>query len=251
MDHPRIEDWSPNGVWIAFSGLPRNGNDGDIYIARFDTLERRNLTDSPAMDGTPDWSPDGDQIAYFSRPPGWDSKPELYLIRVSEGEQAVPVHLTTTQTSDTQPSWSPDGSRIAFVRGRPDHGADLHILYLADSRIEQLTDNPNGEGFAAWSPDGKQIAFLSDVNGIPQVFVIDSDGSHLTEVTKEIPGHSTVIHTSPIWSPDGKYIAYISTRDDQRGIYIARADGAGEWLVIEMPVWDDSLYWGLPAGLLE
>jgi Tol biopolymer transport system component len=252
VDHPRIEDWSSNGAWIAFTGLPRNGNDRDIYIARMDTLERKNLTDSPATDGTPDWSPDGAEIAYFSQLPGWDSKPDLYLIRVSEGEQGTPSKLTDTLTFDSEPAWSPDGSRIAFVRSRRNHdGTDLCLLNLKDGSIEQLTDNPGGKAYLDWSPDGKQIAFASDLDGLSRIYVMDSNGSNLAKVTRDIPGNPVVLNYSPIWSPNGKYIAYISTRNNRTGIYIARVDGTGEWLVMESPVWLNSLYWGVPTGLPE
>ena len=116
IDHPRIEDWSPDGAWIAFTGLPRNANDVDVFIARVDRLERTNLTDSRATDSDPDWSPDGEQIAYSSQLPGWNSQPDIYIMPVHPGEPIQPSRLTETLTFDSAPAWSPDGFTNCFCQ---------------------------------------------------------------------------------------------------------------------------------------
>jgi TolB protein len=59
-----------------------------------------------------------------------------------------------------------------------------------------------------WSPDGKQIAFVSDRNGKPQIYVMNSDGSN--QRLLPLPG---TYNTSPDWSPDGGKIAYQSRGD--------------------------------------
>ena len=244
---PHIEDWSPDGKWIAYTGLPKDvEKDGSIYIAQLDEMESSDLIDSQSMVGDPDWSSDGEQIAYFSAEPQWgNNSANLYMLSV--GKQVSPTPVTNTPTFDREPAWSPDGSRIAYVSSRENqNGTDLFIISLVDSTIQRLTNDTAGETDTAWSPDGQWIAFVSDREGVPHIYLIDTAGTNLIQVTKNVPDISMVWNGSPIWSPDSKYIAYISNRDEKTGAYIARADGSGEWLVIELPIWEDSLFWGMP-----
>jgi Tol biopolymer transport system component len=57
------------------------------------------------------------------------------------------------------------------------------------------------------SPSGDRIAFESSVDGTPQIWVADPDGSHAEPVTAE-PHQAT----DPDWSPDGRSIVYVGLR---------------------------------------
>ena len=76
---------------------------------------RRNLTRSPAHDGGPAWSPDGQQIAFVR-----DQQ-----IQKMNADGSAQRRLTRSDNPEQSPAWSPDGKRIAFVRwsrrgnGRP------------------------------------------------------------------------------------------------------------------------------------
>jgi Tol biopolymer transport system component len=77
-----------------------------------------------------------------------------------------------------------------------------------------------------------QIAFASTRNGTPQIFMVDSDGTNLQQIT-DIPGGAC----QPDWSPDGLYIVFISPcqalQNDSPGnykdarLYIINFDGTG------------------------
>lgn len=245
-------DWSPDGSWIAFTGsLQASENDQDIFIARTDGTGRLNLTNSRAFDSQPDWSPDGQQIVFSSQPPVFNSQVDLYVIAIpktsDKGENPV-IRMTDTPTFENDPVWSPDGSLIAFTSSRLDNiGEDLFIVSSNGSGLQRLTNNPVGMTDLDWSPDGERIAFLSGYEGDAEVYVINSDGTGLAQVTKSV----AAVNSSPTWSPNGAYIAYLSMRNEKTGIYIARVDGTGEWLVVEIPAWAHSLYWGLLPGLSE
>ena len=55
-----------------------------------------------------------------------------------------------------------------------------------------------------WSPDGRRIAYSSDENGMPQLFVMDADGSNARQL-------SDIWGEYPTWSPDGSRIAFASS----------------------------------------
>ena len=82
-----------------------------------------------------------------------------------------------------------------------------------------------------------QIAFASTRNGDPQIFMVNSDGSNLQEITN-IPGGAC----QPDWSPDGLHIVFISpcqaSQDEAPGkykntnLFIINFDGTG---LVEIP----------------
>ena len=74
----------------------------------------------------------------------------------------------------------------------------------------------------SWSPDGRRIAFQSDVDEDWEIFVMNADGSGVTQLTDNEAWNLT-----PSWSPDGRRIAFQSLRDGDREIYVMNADGFG------------------------
>lgn len=88
----------------------------------------------------------------------------------------------------------------------------------------QLTTLGNNED-PAWSPDGTRIAFVSDRAGIPDLYVMDADGSDQTRLTFE-----AVEVSNPAWSPDGARIAFDGNNVSQ-DIVVVNANGSGRGVV--------------------
>jgi TolB protein len=59
------------------------------------------LTNSPARDHSPAWSPDGRQIAFVSER---DGNPEIYVMN-ADGTEVT--RLTKSPAQDLWPAWSP------------------------------------------------------------------------------------------------------------------------------------------------
>ncbi len=59
-----------------------------------------------------------------------------------------------------------------------------------------------------------QIAYASDITGLPQIWLINSDGTVAHQIT-EMPEGAC----QPAWSPDGEWIAYISPCGGNQEIY--------------------------------
>ncbi len=80
-------------------------------------------------------------------------------------------------------------------------------------------------GAPALSPDGTKIAFVSTKSGYPDIWVMNSDGCGLMNLT-----NSSVRESSPSWSPDGTKIAFHGEELSGTGwstIYTMNADGSG------------------------
>jgi Tol biopolymer transport system component len=85
---------------------------------------------------------------------------------------------------------------------------------------------------AAFPGDNGKIAFVRNVGTSYQIFVANSDGSGVTQLT------TGTTNGNPIWSPSGNKIAFTSARDDPNPtgcypncnyeIYAMNADGSGQ-----------------------
>lgn len=65
-----------------------------------------------------------------------------------------------------------------------------------------------------------QIAFISDRSGNPEIYIINSDGSGVRQLTS-----NGRVNRSPVWSPGGDKIAFSSGTSGQSDIYVMNADG--------------------------
>jgi Tol biopolymer transport system component/PKD repeat protein len=142
-----------------------------------------------------------------------------------------------TVASGTEPAWSPDGSKIAFV-GNLDGG--IFVLNLVDWSLVQITTDGASP---AWSPDGLKIAFSSTRTGPFELYVMNADGSAVTQVTDNVR-----FAGQPAWSPDGGRIAF----DCQVDIYnwdicAVNANGTEFVRLTNDPAGDSSAAWS-PDG---
>ena len=81
----------------------------------------------------------------------------------ANGSDIALVDLTTGKLVDLHagagcldPVFSPDGATIAF-----DEGGDIHLVHVADSKTEDLTENDFPERYPLFSPDNKHVYFES------------------------------------------------------------------------------------------
>ena len=83
-----------------------------------------------------------------------------------------------------------------------------------------------GNSFSqSFSPDGKRIAFVSDLNGVPQIWVVPTQGGWPTLVTE---GNDPVGRV--IWSPASDWLAYSLAPGGGMNtqIFVVKADGSGQ-----------------------
>ena len=201
---------------IAFESS-RNSNQ-DIYVMDADGSNSTRLTNHPASDVNPAWSPDGTKIAFVSSRAGFGND-EIYVMNA---DGSNPIRLTNEDAGDYEPAWSPDGTRIAFGSSR-DGNDEIYVMDANGSNQTRLTNHPASDYGPAWSPDGTKIAFASDRDGNFEIYVMDADGANQSNRT-----NNPADDADPTWSPDGAKIAFETIRDGNQDIYAMDADGANQ-----------------------
>ncbi|MYE89700.1 hypothetical protein F4X33_11965 [Candidatus Poribacteria bacterium] len=135
----------------------------EIYVMDTDGGNQRNLTNNPADDRSPSWSPDGKRIVFMSNRAGhakhgWVTS-DIYVMDADGGNQQ---RLTNNDRFDQDPSWSPDGKRIAFTSRRNGGNQEIYVMDINGDNQRNLTKHPDNDWHPVWSPNGKRIAFVSN-----------------------------------------------------------------------------------------
>jgi len=124
-----------------------------------------------------------------------------------------------------------DRGRIAFDDGRT-WPSKIGSMDADGTDVQILSEQ--GDHWPRWSPDGSKIVFFSTRtpdgadNGPAQIFVMDADGSHQTQLTFDADNQV------PTWTPDGRIVWSKNAGPGQWDIWIMNADGSGQQAVTSL-----------------
>jgi len=209
----------------------RNAGDGakayTLQIADADGYNPQILLESSEPLLSPNWSPDGNKLAYVSFE-GRNSA--VYVQDIVTGAREK---VASNQGINSAPSWSPDGSRLALTLSK-DGNTEIYILHLSSKLLQRLTNDAAIDTEPDWSSEGDRLVFTSDRGGGPQIYEIDARGGEPRRLSFEGP-----YNARPIYSPDNKSIALVH---GDNGIYrIALLDlGSGYLTVLTESRLDES-----------
>jgi TolB protein len=129
-----------------------------------------------------------------------------------------------------QPAISQDGRKIVFV-GFGGVG-QVWTMDATGANRTRVTNNAHADYEPAISPQAKKIAFVSNRQGLPEIFVMNEDGTDVRQLThgRDAPA------SQPSFSSDGKKIVFTRNRGSlpgqkevfQHEIFVTNADGTDE-----------------------
>ncbi len=137
--------FSPDGAWFAFVADPTN--QPQVYVQRVSGGPPRRISVYVRSERTnaagPDWSPNGDRIAYAAMNRGiW----QIFTVNPDGTDR----RMLTSRGQNEEPSWAPDGRHLVFS-SRDSRGYALWISDTVTGRSRILTSG-RLDGLADWSP---------------------------------------------------------------------------------------------------
>lgn len=212
--------------------------------------------------GAPDWSPDGQQIAFHNWTGGGTTSRVFVvntdgsgLINVGEGAtpafsddgQRLAISSSTFGTSIANKDgsnriviapegwgaqWSPNGKLISYTTGRRIDGeieASITLLEVATNEERQLLEGENSHRYSQifwnmeWSPDSQQICFKGRrQDEKTEVAIISVDGS--SKNFRVLTTESVLADFS--WHPDGNSILMAMHSAEHSGLRLFNCDPA-------------------------
>ena len=228
---------SPDETRIVFNSAV-DGNT-DVRIKHLPDGPEERITFSEDLDLRPFWTPDGENVTYFSGPPDF-SDVNLWSRRADgTGERVL---VLDDERLLAQGAWSPDGEwlvlRVGATAAMGIGGRDvLSFRPGVDSAAMSLVASPEFiEGAPVLSPNGAWLAYTSNETGRREVFV-----RPFPDVESARRRVSTDGGVAPVWAKSGRELFFM---DQARGLVAAQFDPESGQVLAHQTLFT------LPAGYL-
>lgn len=199
---------SPDGQWVAYTARrPRDADAApgrsymELFVVPASGGDAQPVVQAPQSASSPQWSPDGAQLAFAARLPQHDER-QVYAVPAAGGE---PERLTASLVGVGSFAWSPDGASIAYTE-----------------RV------PEPDSVAARRAAGDDVVVASERGSFTRLFV-QPVGGQARPVTP-----AAMVVRSFVWAPDSRWLAVQMTETPGsdadlmfRAIHAAAADGSG------------------------
>jgi TolB protein len=150
------------------------------------------------LDEEPRWSPDGARIA-FSSSRGQKGNLDIFVMN-ADGSNLV--RLTDHAAPEQGPVWAADGQSLFFT-GERDGRGEIYRVWLADRRVDRVTNGINRAIMPATSPDGRYLAYAAQTIMSFQIHLIDLTNGSSRQITS---GGGAC---RPSFAPDSQEVAFV------------------------------------------
>jgi TolB protein len=159
--------WSPDGGRIVYATNARARDRLELYVMNADGSGARRLAGNRRANySDPQWSPDGESIAFGSFRAGETPRSFDGSIAVVDADDGGNLRRLTRRggADELNPNWSPDGTTIVYERNRlfDVRQSDIWLMGADGSGKRRITATRVYETNPVFSPDGTRIAFTSD-----------------------------------------------------------------------------------------
>jgi Tol biopolymer transport system component len=210
MSH-ETADVSPDGRFVVFQDKNPQGK-YDLYIIGTDGSSLEVLSDHPADEGLPRWSPDGKHIVFFSLRQG---RPALWGIGV-KGGKPVGEPFFIKEGLNLFPQSLLDWTKQGLAYKEIIRVQDIYIVSIDPDSLEvtekprQIEYTPTGGNVCpSWAPNGEELAFVAInpltilLTGENKIVVAPVDGGEPQEFPNAAKYRAALAIHDLRWLPDG------------------------------------------------
>jgi hypothetical protein len=223
-----VHDVSPDGRWLAFDS-DRRGN-MDLYRMPLGGGEAGPLTSDSGDEFNPRWSPDGREIAFYTRA----GRPGVGIgVVPAAGGTAITIAAGGPNTG--YPVWSRSGRDIAFSAPTSGRRQAVWVVSRDSAGGRWHEPRPLTDLCVApvdWALDGEGVLCSSRAGS--ELLLVASDGRVLWRLDLMASSGLRLLNNLGIrYSPDGAAIYFAAAhRDGRRGVWaIPKAGGAPRLVV--------------------
>jgi Tol biopolymer transport system component len=241
--------WRANGMGFARDGAFFYGievGSGDVYVAGVDVASGRVLTPPTAAsqrflgsNSTPEWSPDGQYLAYVSRQgPGPMGTGSVIVIRslATGDERTINPDMSTYQRL----RWSPDGRFLLTAGTDRRSNSGIFVIDVLTGVTRRIAERPPGGALMSpdWLRDGTAIVYVERLwppESRDRIVSLEVESGRAAELGRWNMEEYWVWQVAT--SPAGDQIAF--SRTDAKAvtpvIYVMPATGGPEREVARLP----------------
>ena len=194
---------SPDGQEVIYRrmgfDIMKDKRRGNLWRVRADGENHQKLTNFEGNETSPQWSPDGQRIAYV-RNAGKEGA-EIYVLWLDSGRSA---RITHVEGSPSHLRWSPTGTHIAFAM-------------TAKTAAPLLVKRPSAPEGAKWADKPRVTDRLYHERdgsgyvepGFSHVYVVPAEGGTPRQVSE-----GNFHHRKPEWRSDGRALTITGNRSE-------------------------------------
>ncbi|MBA3404470.1 MAG: PD40 domain-containing protein [Gemmatimonadaceae bacterium] len=171
--------YSHDGSHVVYATNTESGTDLMMVSVTNESVTQRLTFGRGTDNGSPTFSPDGRQIAFYSTRSRF---PQIYTIDTDGANLQLLTPFTPgVRSYRAAPDWSPDGRAVAYEQQNGDF--QVWMINVRDKEPRQLTSAGENEG-PSWAPDGRHLAISSTRGGSKQIWILDTESGRFRQLTR-------------------------------------------------------------------
>lgn len=170
----------------------------EVWAMDYDGAGQEQLSHLNSIALSPRVSPDSSRVAFSGlTKDSW----QIFMYSLDLGRMISFPHFPGDNFT---PAWSSDGTKLALSSSMRTGDTEIYVTGGDGSGgTKRLTASKGPDSSPVFNPKTNgQIAWVSGRSGLPQIYIMDADGSNVQQLTKE--GYAV----SPSWSPNGLLLAF-------------------------------------------
>ena len=178
----RVPQLSPTGDLVVYDVGPWTAS----HLVLADVMGRgpKQVTDDSLTVWRGVWSPNGRELAYtVSKKSGMS----LWVMNEDGSNPHQVTHLTPEEGRAQVPAWHPDSHQLAFQANAPSPKgkSTLWVVDLQTTGAREILPHTTAylDETPSWFSDGQRLAFQSNRSGRMEIWIVNTDGSGLRQIT--------------------------------------------------------------------